>query len=288
MPRSLMALSFLATLAGSAPAQDAPAEYIDLAYGDHARQNLDLTVPVSDKPLPLLIWVHGGGWEGGDKGGRNPARLFLDKGYAVASVNYRYSKQAVFPAQYHDCQAAVRYLRTNAKKYNLDPDAFGAWGASAGGHLVALLGTAADVPELDGDPKSKVSPKVQAVFDWFGPTDLTKLSPTQAKDNPITRLLGGPTGETKELAVKGNPITHVSKGDAPFLIAHGTTDRLVPLSQSELLQAALKKSGIESEMMVFDGAGHGDGEFAKQATAPANREKVTAFFAKHLKGAKAK
>lgn len=288
MTHTLTALILLAALAGVAPAQDAPAEHKNLSYGDHARQKLDLTVPASDKPVPLLIWVHGGGWEAGDKGGRNPAKLFLDRGYAVAAVNYRYSKQAVFPAQYHDCQAAVRYLRANAGKYNLDPDAFGVWGASAGGHLVALLGTAADVPELDGDPKSKVSPKVQAVFDWFGPTDLVKLSPARAADNPITKLLGGSTGEKTELAERANPITHVSKGDAPFLIAHGTTDRVVPLSQSELLQEALKKSGIESELLVFDGAGHGDAEFAKQAAAPANREKVAAFFAKHLKKAKAK
>ncbi len=288
MPRSLIVLTCLVMLVGSAAAQEARAEHKDLAYGDHARQKLDLTVPVSDKPLPLLIWVHGGGWEHGDKAGRNPAILFLDKGYAVASVNYRYSTQAVFPAQYHDCQAAVRYLRRNAKKYNLDTDAFGAWGASAGGHLVALLGTATDVPELDGDPKAKVSSKVQAVFDWFGPTDLVKMTPAQVTDHPVARLLGGPAAEKKELATKANPIAHVSKGDAPFLIAHGTTDRLVPLSQSELLQAALKKAGVESELLVFDGAGHGDPEFIKQAMAPANREKVTAFFAKHLKHASAK
>ena len=104
----------------------------DVSYGPHARNKLDLSVPKSDKPLPLVIWVHGGGWEAGDKA-LNPAALLMAKGYATASINYRYSKQAVFPAQLHDCKAAVRFLRDNAKKYNLDPDAFGVWGRRPAG-----------------------------------------------------------------------------------------------------------------------------------------------------------
>ena len=271
----------------SPDAPDGSQSLKDVSYGPHVRNKLDLTVPKSDKPLPLVIWVHGGGWEFGDKS-PNPAVLLLAKGYAVASVNYRYSQQAVFPAQLHDCKAAVRFLRDNAAKYNLDPNAFGVWGASAGGHLVALLGTTGDVPELEGDAKTKTSSSVQAVCDWFGPTDLTKLSPKGAASNPVTKLLGGSTGEKAELAALANPITHATKNDAPFLTFHGDKDSLVPVSQSELLQAALAKAGVESELVVLKGADHGNGEFRTQVGSAENRKKLLAFFDKHLKGVAAK
>src|SRR5262249_38247477 len=143
----------------------------DLRYGPHQERNtLDLYVPKSDTPLPLVIWVHGGGWQDGN----NPAMQLLKSGYAVASINYRLSQHAVFPAQIEDCKAAVRLLRANAKKYNLNPDAFGAWGASAGGHLVALLGTSGEVKELEGEvgESKDTSSRVQAVVDFYGPTDL--------------------------------------------------------------------------------------------------------------------
>ena len=278
-------LTMVCLSATPAFAQDVPSAGVklkDVSYGPHERNVLDLTVPKSDKPLPLIVWVHGGGWEAGDKAG-NPAALLLTQGYATASINYRYSKHAAFPAQLHDCKAAVRFLRDNAKKYNLDADAFGVWGASAGGHLVALLGTTGDVPELEGDAKTKTSSQVQAVCDWFGPTDLVKLSPMTAAGNPITKLLGGTTGEKAELAKQANPITHISKGDAPFLIIHGTDDKLVPLSQSELLQEALTKGGIESELLVLKGADHGGKEFQSQVANAENRKKLLDFFGKHLK-----
>ena len=285
----LLSMAFVA--AGLVVAQDAePSARLtqkDVSYGPHERNKLDITVPKSDKPLPLIIWVHGGGWEAGDKAG-NPAALLVSQGYAAASINYRYSTQAAFPAQLHDCKAAVRFLRDNAKKYNLDPDAFGVWGASAGGHLVALLGTTGDVPELEGDAKTKTSSQVQAVCDWFGPTDLIKLSPMTAAGNPITKLLGGTTGEKAALAKQANPITHISKGAAPFLIIHGDMDQLVPLSQSELLQDALTKAGIESELVVCKGADHGGKEFQGQVGNAENRKKLLAFFDKHLKKTGAK
>jgi acetyl esterase/lipase len=203
----------------------------------------------------------------------------LGKGFAVAGINYRLSKHAPFPAQLHDCKAAVRFLRSNAKKYDLDPDRFGAWGASAGGHLVALLGTTGDVKELEGDVGTKDgSSRVQCVCNWFGPTDLIRLSPPPAKNNPVTRLLGGTTGEKKDLAVKGNPITHCTKDDAPCLILHGDKDTLVPVSQSELFHDALKKVGDESTLIVVAGAGH-SGAVAGNG----NSEKIAAFFEKHLK-----
>lgn len=253
----------------------------DVSYGPHERNKLDVFVPKSDAPLPLIIWVHGGGWEGGSKES-NPVIPLLGKGFAVASINYRYSKQAPFPAQIHDCKAAVRFLRANAKKYNLDPDRFGAWGASAGGHLVALLGTTGDVKELEGDVGTKgVSSRVQAVCDWFGPTDLIKLSPPVAQNNPVTRLLGGDTGEKAALAKQANPITHCTKDSCPFLILHGDKDTLVPVSQSELLHEALKKCGVASTLIVVAGAGH-SGAVAGNG----NSDKIAAFFERHLKTTK--
>jgi acetyl esterase/lipase len=264
---------------GPKPPDGARAER-NLEYGPHERNKLDVFVPKGDGPFPLVIWVHGGGWEGGSKETNPAVALLLGKGYAVAGVNYRLSKQAVFPAQIHDCKAAVRYLRANAAKYHLDPDRFGAWGASAGGHLVALLGTSGGVAELEGEVGTKTgSSRVQAVCDWFGPTDLLRLSPPLAKENAVTRLLGGAPSTRKALAVSADPITHITKDDPPFLVIHGTNDRLVPLAQSKLLHAALKTANVESELVVLDGAGHGGKEFGTDA----NRAKIVAFFDRHLK-----
>ncbi len=287
MSRLLLPLVVIALLAVPATAQQKLPDGVkaerNLEYGPHDRHKLDVFVPKGDGPFPLVIWVHGGGWEGGSKEG-NPALTLLDKGFAVAGVNYRLSRHAAFPAQIHDCKAAVRYLRANAKKYNLNPESIGVWGASAGGHLVALLGTAGDVKDLEGDVGTQDgSSRVQAVCNWFGPTDLLKLSPPFVKNNAVTRLLGGTTGEKKDLAVKADPITHVTADDPPFLIMHGTKDPLVPLSQSELLEAALKKAKVECELCVFKDAGHGDAEFRKHLQGDAHKTKIADFFAKNLK-----
>ena len=256
----------------------------NLAYGDHERNKLDIYLPgKTDKAMPVVVWIHGGGWEAGSKE-NPPAPNLLKQGYAVASINYRYSKQSPYPAQIEDCKAAIRYLRGNAAKYNLDKDHIGCMGASAGGHLVALLGTTGDVKELEGKvgSYSKESSRVQAVCDWFGPSDLLKLVPSSAGAvNPVTRLMGGDMVEKKSLAETANPINYITKDNAPFLILHGEKDVLVPVNQSEMLNEALKKGGVESELIVVPGAGH-DGRIITTATA----KKMSDFFAKHLKGSK--
>ena len=286
MTRLIALSALLATLPAARAGE--PAEHNDLEYGPHERNKLDLTVPASDKPLPLLIWVHGGGWAAGDKSGGNPAKLLMGQGYAVAAINYRFSQHAPYPAQLHDCQAAVRFLRANSKKYNLDPDRFGVWGASAGGHLVALLGTTAGVKELDAEPDSKVSDKVQAVCDWFGPTDLTKLVPPGDAGNVVAKLVGGPLGEKKGVAKTADPVNYLDADDAPLLIVHGTQDPLVPLSQSVYLYEAAKKAGVPCELIVLEGAGHGDGAFRKGLLDAREAGKTAKFFAKYLKPEKAK
>ncbi|HVS36491.1 MAG TPA: alpha/beta hydrolase [Gemmataceae bacterium] len=274
---------------------DGTATMLDLEYGPHGVGNrLDLYVPKADAPVPVVIWIHGGGWEAGSK--ENPPALqgLLSKDYAVASINYRLSQEAKYPAQIEDCKAAVRYLRANAKKYNLDPDHFGVFGASAGGHLVALLGTTAGVKELEGDgPNKDVSSAVQCVVDWFGPTDMLqmkaqadeKLKPAfdaDSADGPVGHLFGGPVQEKKELAERANPIHYITKDAAPFLIMHGDKDNIVPLGQSKILDDALKAAKVESTLVVVEGDGHGGPHFAS----PENLKKIQDFLDQHLKPAK--
>ncbi len=164
----------------------------DLQYveGGHERNRLDLYLPEkAEGRLPLVVWIHGGAWWAGSKDGC-PAVPLTAKGYAVASINYRLSQHAVFPAQIEDCKAAIRWLRANAAKYHLDADHIGVWGASAGGHLVAMLGTTGNVKELEGKGGNlDQSSRVQCVVDWFGPSDLARwaaATTTQARRNPIS------------------------------------------------------------------------------------------------------
>ena len=216
----------------------------DLAYVEngHPQNRLDLYLPEKAKGrLPLVVWIHGGGWQGGSKEGC-PVVSMAAKGYVVASINYRFAQHAVFPAQIEDCKAAIRWLRANAAKYHLDPDRVGVGGDSAGGHLVALLGTTGGVKDLEGDLGNlDQSSRVQAVVDLFGPTDFVTWDPNfnKAVYSMIEHLLGVSPQEDKEKARRASPITYVTKDSAPFLILHGDQDNVVPLGQSESLAEAL-------------------------------------------------
>ncbi len=258
----------------------------DIPYvtGGHERQKLDLYLPMSEGKLPLIIWIHGGAWQAGNKENGIPFGSLYD-GYALASINYRLSQHAIFPAQIIDCKAAVRFLRANAEKYNLDSNRFGAWGPSAGGHLVAMLGTAGDVNEFDVGEHLEFSSRVQAVVDYFGPTDLLQMDDHRIPDgqvhnladSPESRLVGGHIQENKDKVVKANPITYVTKDDPPFLLVHGDKDPLVPHHQSELLEAALKKANVPVTFYTVKGGGHGGFED------PNVPELTRKFFDKHLK-----
>lgn len=260
----------------------------DLAYvaDGHSRHKLDLYLPAkSDGPLPLIIWVHGGGWENGSKDGCPPLRGgYTGRGYAVASINYRLSSHAPFPAQIEDCKAAIRWLRAHAKEYNLDPNRFGVWGSSVGGHLVALLGTSGDVKTFDVGSNLDQSSRVQAVCDYFGPTDIIAFVTTpgfeqHARSNsPEVKLIGGAIMENQDKAKRASPVTFVSRDAPPFLIVHGDKDPIVPHNQSRLLYDALKQSGVNVQFHTIKGAGHGRG-FGGSEIEPM----VGAFFEKHLK-----
>jgi acetyl esterase/lipase len=247
--------------------------YRDLPYvsGGHERQKLDLYLPKAKEKTPLIIRIHGGAWLMGSKEMEGPED-YLSKGYAVASINYRLSQHAVFPAQIQDCKEAVRYLRANAQKYNLDPNRFGVWGPSAGGHLAALLGTTGDINEFDIGENLSVSSRVQAVADFFGPTDFLQMEEHRlpngmhhnTPDSPESKLIGGNIADNPEKAAKANPITYITKcaacptaDDPPFLIIHGDMDPLVPHHQSEILEAALKKAGVPVLFYTVKGGGHG-------------------------------
>jgi acetyl esterase/lipase len=272
--------------------------YKDLAYASiSAAQKLDLYIPATGSgPFPVVIMVHGGGFMMGDKAdgaGLTGVDQLLTAGYAVASINYRLSGEAKYPAQINDAKAAVRYLRANAAKYNLNPDKFGAWGASAGGNLVALLGTTCGVAELEGAELGNAdqSSCVQAVVDWFGPVDFLKMDEQfagtscpqshDAADSPESQLVGAAIQTVPDLVKTTNPMNYIDTSDAPFLIQHGSADCNIPPVQGKNLADALG-AAIGADKVTYtliDGAGHGGAQF----TTEANLKVVVDFLNKHLK-----
>lgn len=250
----------------------------------HERQVLDLYLPEGGTRLPLIIWIHGGAFRMGSKEQHVPVD-YVAEGYAVASINYRLSQHATFPAQIADAKAAVRWLRSNAGRYRLDADRFAAWGESAGGHLAAMLGTSGGVAEFDRGEHLDVSSRVQAVVDHFGPTDFLQMDAHRVPggmlhdpaDSPESQLIGGALQANLDKATRANPITYVNGDEPPFLIVHGDKDPLVPHHQSELLKAALDKGGTPVTFYTVPGGGHGG------FTDPKVRELTTAFLARHLK-----
>jgi acetyl esterase/lipase len=207
----------------------------------------------------------------------------VDQGYAVARVEYRFSQAAVFPAQIEDCKAAIRWLRAHASEYGLIRDRVGVWGASAGGHLVALLGTTGHVRDFDVGENLDQPSAVQCVIDWFGPTDFLHWGDDPqalaSASNPIARLLGGPATAHPEKARRASPVDFVKADAAPFLIMHGDQDKLVPLQQSTELESLLKKAGVECTLKVIAGNGHGGPGFLS----PESVALMGQFLSKHLK-----
>jgi acetyl esterase/lipase len=285
----IMALSLGASLPSGAqqPNRRALPEGVtvqrDLAYvpDGHERQKLDLYLPKqAGKPLPVIVWIHGGAWKAGSKE-NNPLLAYAGKGYAVASINYRLSQHALFPAQIEDCKSAIRWLRAQAKTYNLDPEKIGVAGSSAGGHLVALLGTAGHVKALEGKTGNlEQSSQVQCVVDLFGPTDFSTMGGAHERaDSPEALLIGGAVNENKEKAQRASPLTYLSKNCPPFLVIHGDQDPIVPYSQSTTFVEALKKAGIDATLITVKDGKHGGPGF----TTGENEKQIELFFEKHLK-----
>lgn len=249
------------------------------ATRDDVPLQLDLYLPESyQRPLPLVIWLHGGGWMFGSRDGC-PVASLAARGYAVASISYRLSDhptRTVFPAQLHDCKAAVRWLRKNAWRFGCDGERIGVVGLSAGAHLAALLGTTMDDATLEGTlGETGVSSRVQAVVALFAPTDLLALERTDERHWRVKLvslgLLDGRPTERPRLARSASPALHAGPGSAPFLIFHGRDDVMVPVDQSERLHAALTAAGVPSTLMLFDHLSHSDAALEHPAVLPAIR-----------------
>jgi len=274
-------------------------KWLDVAYAIKSpAQKLDVYLPdEGEGPFPVILSIHGGAFKSGDKGDGQviPMLEGLKRGYAVVSINYRLSGEAIWPAQINDVKAAVRWLRANSTQYKLNPEKIAAWGGSAGGHLSAMVGTSGIVKELEdlSQGNTDQSSRVQAVVDWFGPTDFLKMD-EQAKeskvsnpqihsipDSPESQLIGKNLKDAPELVEAANPETYITKDDPPFFIQHGLADPLVPYPQSvyfaEKLEKVIGKEHVTLELIP--GSGHGGPAFSTSE----NLNKVFVFLDKYLK-----
>ncbi|MDR3110421.1 MAG: alpha/beta hydrolase [Planctomycetaceae bacterium] len=275
-------LTHTATLTAKEPVTFKNIPYVS---GGGVRQQLDIMLPDDYKDrtekLPLVVWIHGGGWTAGSKD-NSPNLILVNQGFATASINYRYATEKPFPAQLEDCKSAIRWLRAHANEYNFDTEKVGVWGASAGGHLVALLGTTGDTKKYDVGENLDQSSVVQAICDIYGPTDFVITTKNWGEFHvvrePVLSLLGGKDASV-EIAKGASPLYHVKKNMPPFLILHGDQDKLVNLDQSVRFEKALKDVNVEVELLVAKDAGH-DGFFV---TRPDFIKKTVDFFTNHLK-----
>lgn len=234
-------------------------------------QRLDLARPRGSGPFPLVVLIHGGGWSGGHRSGyAQEMRVLGGLGYAAASIDYRLASapRNVFPAAVEDVRCAVRWLRSNAERFAIDPARIAAMGISAGGHLAAMLGTAEEVEGLDGEcPLQEVSPAVSAVVAVAGPHDIRTagaLDPSQR--GMVENFLGVRPEDDMERALLASPAVHVSGGEPHFLLIHGTADDVVPIRQSRSMRDTLRAAGVPATLVELPGVGHGVAELSGSPT----------------------
>ena len=264
---------------------------IDYSGAGNPRQMLDLYLPEereNDSPLPVIVFIHGGGWQNGDKstGGTKVAPFVATGKYAGASIGYRLSDEAQWPSQIHDCKAALRWIKAHAKEHGLDPERIAVWGTSAGGHLVAMVGVSNGVAELEGTigEHTDQNAKVKCVLDFFGPAEMLTMGDHPGKfdhnspQSPESKLLGGPVQEVPDKAKSASPVAHVTPDASPFLIVHGDEDPTVPYAQSVTLEKKLEAAGIPTILITVEGGGHGQG------FGPAVNAVVTSYLEQQLLG----
>ena len=259
---------------------------IEYARHDGISLKLDLYLPSEIKgEVPVIVFIHGGGWKNGSKASGKRGAWMVPHGFAIASISYRLTDVGQWPDQINDCYAAVRWVRRHASEYGLSGKRIGCWGTSAGAHLAALVGTRS-YPE-----KEKVSSRVQATADRFGPSELLSMPPNNVGNGRTeqdiansngAKLLGATVKDVPRLAKDASALDNVSQEDSPFLIMHGTADPGVPISQSEKLHAALRKTGVDSTFVALEGAKHGGPEFIT----PESKKIFLEFFTKNLKSSK--
>ena len=263
-------------------AQPVSKSWIDLNYAGDTMiyHRLDIYLPEIKKPAyPVVIAVYGSAWFGNNLKNQpmeTIGRSLLQNGFAVVTPNHRSSKDAHYPAQIHDIKAVIRFVRANAAKYQLDTSFIGITGGSSGGHLAALAGTSGlvnqyqvntTIMDIEGtvSPHTTFSSEVDAVVDWFGPSDFLKEDSCgsvlvhNAPDSPESSLIGGPIQDNVDKCALANPITYIDSRDPPFLLIHGDADRIVPHCQSEILFKALQKKGVPSQYVLVPGAKHVEG-----------------------------
>ena len=250
----------------------------DLSYGSHKAQAVDVYLPKSDKPTPVMIQIHGGGWRAGSK---KQVPSFLKQAVAqgwlaVVSVEYRFTDVAVHPAQTNDCLRAIQFVRSRAKEWNVDPARIGVTGGSAGGHLSMFVATHDDLADPDSDdPVAKQSSRVQCAVPFAGPSDWSLLSVIK-HDHPAYRQLIGyepdtPAAQMNEAKKRSvSPVSYVSADDPPMMIVHWDADVIVPFAHAEAMFKSLKAVGVEAELVRIKGGRHnvsgaGRTEFVERA-----------------------
>lgn len=249
---------------------------------------LDVYVPSTGKSsYPVVVWIHGGAWMSNDKYAdmgymKNTLKEFIEKGYAVASIDYRWSTMAVFPAQIQDCNQALEFLYQNADKYKLDKNRLALIGFSAGGHLANLVGLSNNnyVKDFYADGQ-KPHFKIKVVLDFYGPVDFLTLKGHDSKDprNPITLLLGGMVADNEAKAKKASPISYIDKNDPPFLIVQGEKDESVNPDQAISLSGKLRAVGIKNDLIIVPNAPH----YGVMFDAGNIRQKIFEYLNEYLK-----
>lgn len=253
------------------------------------RHMLDIYLPQNTtENTPLIVWIHGGAWMMNDKYSdmsymQHTVKGFLDSGYALASIDYRYSTEAVFPAQIQDCNQALQYLFDHAAAYKLDKNRIALIGFSAGGHLASLMGLSQNNAVKDFYAAGKKPPfKIKCVLDFYGPSDLIAFVGSHTITNPqdpIRLLLGASPIDRPDLAKRASPSSYVDKNDPPFLIVQGEKDESVPQNQSKLLSAWLTVNGVKNELIIVPNAPH----YGDMFDAPDIRQRIFSFLAAHLR-----
>jgi acetyl esterase/lipase len=267
--------------------------YSNIPYaGDTVLKHLlDIYVPPNiKKKIPLVVWIHGGAWMLNDKYAdmsymQKTVKSFIDSGYALASIDYRYSTTAIFPAQIKDCNEAVEFLYEHAAKYNLDKNRIAVIGFSAGGHLASLMALSNNnnVQEFY-PPGKKINFKIRCAFDFYGPSDLVMLAtnPDTSVNNerdPVAILLGAMPVNRPDLAKIASPVTYVDKNDPPFLIVQGEKDQSVPNTESKILSSWLTLAGVPNKLIIVPGAPH----YGKMYDADYIREDIFKYLDKYMK-----